>query len=64
MLSRGNLSKKTKEEDDLSIDFKVDFERFKFITASTRANSEKQDGAYSKGQGKTAVSFGGGVDTI
>ena len=60
----GKVGKNRSGKANLSIDFKVDFERFKFITASTRANSEKQDGAYSKGQGKTAVSFGGGVDTI
>jgi replicative DNA helicase len=44
---------------NLSVDFKVDFERFKFINASTKANPKKSDDSC-----QTAISFGGAIDTI
>ena len=47
---------------NLSLDFKVDFERFKFVSANTKSNPQKQDDA-SNGKSCT-LSFGGGVDTI
>jgi replicative DNA helicase len=57
----GKVGKNRSGKANLSIDFKVDFERYKFISANTRANPEKSD---SKNACKSPINFDGGVDTI
>ncbi len=60
----GKIGKNRAGKANLSIDFQVNFEIFKFISADTRSNPQKQDDASNGKSCKTALSFGGGVDTI
>jgi replicative DNA helicase len=64
----GKVGKNRSGKANTSIDFKVDFERFKFISASTKANYKKSDATTkSKSKGKTCntgFDFNGIGDTI
>lgn len=55
----GKVGKNRSGKANLSIDFKVDFERYKFINSGTKANPKKSDDSC-----KTAIDFGGSIDTI
>ena len=54
----GKVGKNRSGKANLSVDFKVDFERFKFISSSTKANPQKADDSC-----RTAITTYG-VDTI
>ena len=61
----GKVGKNRSGKANLSVDFKVDFERFKFVSASTKANPKKQDGTSPGGKScNTAINFGGNINTI
>jgi replicative DNA helicase len=55
----GKVGKNRSGKANVSVDFNVNFELFKFINASTKANPKKADSTDS-----CRMSFGGGVDTI
>ena len=56
----GKVGKNRSGKANVSVDFNVNFELFKFISASTKANPNKPDGT----DGGCGLTFGGGVDTI
>ena len=56
----GKVGKNRSGKANISIDFNVNFELFKFISASTKANPKKSDNIDSS----TSFSFPGGMDTI
>ena len=57
----GKVGKNRSGKANISVDFNVNFELFKFISASTKSNPKKPDDT---GGGGCNMNFGGGVDTI
>jgi predicted RNase H-related nuclease YkuK (DUF458 family) len=57
----GKVGKNRSGKANVSVDFNVNFELFKFINASAKANPKKPDGTDGGG---CRMSFGGAVDTI
>jgi replicative DNA helicase len=60
----GKVGKNRSGKANVSVDFKVDFERFKFISANTKANPKKSDDTTSGETCKAAWNFEGNIDTI
>jgi replicative DNA helicase len=60
----GKVGKNRSGKANVSVDFKVDFERFKFISANTKANPKKADDTTSGETCKAAWNFEGNIDTI